>query len=236
MKYLSKALWMVLFYGAACSSDDPGQDPPVSYTTPEQGATWFIESESGRWLQPEGGEEFLSLAPEGLALWLSVDSISTSELDFMLAVGGPDDQDHCGRTTTMAEVELGPDGHFLFGPADFSLPNGVAAEDLIIDGHFAPDASQITKLDARGLLDLASIPAELVSALDGVDRCEVIEAILDVACVKCRDGRVECLEVELVDFVGSTRPPHSTDEIFVADCHPECELSAANVDCDQSGF
>ena len=236
MKYLSAAVWTLLLYGSACTSDDPGAEAPIVFSTPQQGTTWFIESDSGRWLQPEGGEDFLSLAPEGLALWLSADAIRTGELDFMLAVGDSDDQNHCVRTTTMDAVQLGPEGHFLFGPADFSLPNGVTAEDLILEGHFSPDASQITDMAARGLLDLKSIPIELVPALDNVDPCEVITAILDVECVKCRDGRVECLEMDLVDFVGSARPPQSTEQIFVADCHPECELSAENVDCDETGF
>ena len=224
---------LVALLVAGCGTSS---DPAVPFAPPPEGATWFVETDSGRWLTPEGAEPYLTLAPDGLALWLHASEVTETEMSFRLAVGDEKAQDTCVRTIEMMGLGLDSEGRFRFGPADFALPNGLAAAALVLEGRFSTDGSQILELSATALVDLSSIPDDLIPALDVDDRCKVISALLDAECLPCRDGREFCLTVELADFVGETRPQNSTQVIPLADCHPGCELSEENSDCDRSGW
>jgi len=233
MKYWCM-LWLLV---AGCGSGGgTTPDAALPVPPPPEGATWFVETDSGQWIAPEGAERYLTLAPEGVALWLHAARVSESGLDFRLAVGDAEAQDVCVRTTVMEGLTLNTDGRFRYGPADFALPNGTATEDLILVGRFSADGSQILELGAQALLDMRSIPEDLIPMLDVDDRCALISALLDVECVPCRDGQEFCLTVEMADFVGQMRPQDSTEEVLLADCHPGCEASAENPECDRSGF
>lgn len=233
MKYLCMAT-LLLFGCGSGGGGTPDADLPVP--PPPQGATWFVETESGSWVDPPDAERFLSLAPEGFALWLHAARVTQTDLDFMLAVGGSEAQDLCTRTIAMERLTLSPTGRFRFGPADFVLPNGLATEDLVLEGRFSADGSQIMELDAEGLIDLASIPEDLVPMLDEDDRCAVVSALLEVECVACRDGREICLHAEMEGFLGVMRPLNSAEEVLLPDCHPGCEASEENPECDTSGW
>ena len=130
MKYL--VMLVALLVGCdSGSSDDPGasdtgpggMDPDMMAVeeAPPVGAAFFVDSESGEWLQPLGAERFLALAPEGLSLWLTVDAVAAGSLDFMLAVGGAEAQDRCIRTILMEPVELP-----LFGPVGSPRGSGTS--------------------------------------------------------------------------------------------------------------
>ena len=208
--------------------------PPTP--APAAGTTWFVSTDSGRWVKPDGAERILSLAPEGLALWLSVAAERPADFDFMLAVGDMDAQDSCVRTITMNGLTLLPDGRFRFGPADFTLPNGTTAEDLELEGKFPTGMGPITEISAKARLDVSSIPRDVLPLMDDVDACGVVSALLQADCIPCRDGRVACLDVEMADYVGDSRDLSSTHEVQLADCHPECASSGDNMDCDMSGW
>ena len=201
---------------------------------PPVGSAWFIDSESGQWVQPDGAERLLALAPDGLALWLAVHAVNGAQMDLMLAVGGADTQDRCIRTIVMAAVELKPERHFQFGPADFVLPNGISAENLVVEAQFTEDLTGMTNLSARGQIDLESVPADVLSMLDGDDRCGVVRDFLSVDCVACKDGRSVCLNIEMAGFVGTARPVGSIVEVQSADCHADCAASSENAECDLS--
>ena len=241
-----KIFWrlaILMMFATGCGSESSTSDPSpmadaslpdaaMPAVAPMAGATWFVDTESGRWVTPQGTERFLSLAPDGLALWLSVSAVQAATFDFMLAVGNADGQDRCARTIVMPNLALGADGHFQFGPADFSLPNGTTAEELVLEGRFSEDMSQITEISARGRLVVTSVPADVLPLMDGVDPCGVVSALLQTDCIACRDGQVECLDIEVADYVGSTRPATSVSEVLLSDCHPDCAASAENMDCD----
>ncbi len=245
MKYL--VMVMVMLTGCdSGSSDDPGasdtgpggMDPDMMAVeeAPPVGAAFFVDSESGEWLQPLGAERFLALAPAGLSLWLTVDAVAAGSLDFMLAVGGAEAQDRCIRTILMEPVELLPERGFRYGPAAFALPNGIRADGLVVEGRFTEDLSGVAELGARGRIDLSSIPPDILPALDGVEPCNVASSLLGVDCVDCDDGRPICLEVELQGFVGTPKPAGGVVGVDLADCHPDCAASEENVECDTSGF
>ena len=131
----------------------------------------------------------------------------------------------------MDNVALKPERSFQFGPADFALPNGTRAENLVVEAQFTEDLTGLINLSARGQIDLLSIPADVLSMLDGDDRCGVVEDFLSVGCVPCKDERPVCLNIEMTGFVGTAKPAGSIVPIEQADCHGDCTKNEENPEC-----
>jgi hypothetical protein len=208
-------LWIPLALACGTKADSP--DPVV----PSSGQTWWANLDGLEMLEPEAAGGLLDLLAPDYPLLLSATDVTDSAFTFLFALAHDDGtQDHCSRTITMDDITLTTDGHFEFGPEDFTLANGAMTEDLHMTGQFSSDLSTIHSIAMKGTIRLNSIPEDLLP-LGGVDICELLGSV-DIDCGPCRDGSDKCLSMHMVGVTGSLKDGVSLQTITEAGVFEDC--------------
>jgi hypothetical protein len=212
---------LMLAIPLAIGCGDAAKDGPSSPVVPTSGQTWWANLDGLELLEPEEAGGLLDLVAPDYPLLLSATDVTDSGFAFLFALAHDDGtQDHCSRTIAMNGITLTTDGHFEFGPEDFTLANGAVTEDLQMTGQFSDDLSSIHSIAMKGTIRLNSIPEDLLP-LGGVDICELLESI-DINCGECRDGSDRCLSMHMVGVTGSLRTGVTVQTIAEADSFDDC--------------
>jgi len=199
---------------------------------PPAGHVWSVDTTSATWLQPDGAAELVATMAASYPFFMGTWATEGNQATLILVIGDEGDQDFCSRTVLMPSITVRRDQSFGFGPADFTIANGFTIEDFAMTGQFSDDFEQVSEMAFTGNLNLATAPPEMLLGGGDTTACELVESF-QMACNACRDGSDECLNAQVIGAEATRAPDITLIEIDQADCHAQCEASAANPECPQ---
>ena len=202
---------------------------------PPVGHSWYVDMNGAVWARPENIDKLAESLGTLAEVFVGIHARSEGSADMIMSVGSGEAQDFCSRTIVMDDVTLFEDGLFRFGPRDFTIANGTLTQDLMIQGRFSQDFTKLIDMEVEGVVVLSTVPDDVLPLPLNTDPCELLGA-LEVECTPCDDGSLSCLDMRMVQFGGSLVEGLALEDISQADCHPLCEDSAENQECDSSSW
>jgi hypothetical protein len=217
---------------AGCGSEDAADTatPPV-VEGPPTGQTWSVQTETGQWQEPKNIAGLVALVVGDYPVYLGSAGLTTTGIDFIMAIGAEGTQDFCSRTLPVSDVSLNEDRTFELGPMPFLLANGILTDEMEMTGTFSEDYTSITNTTMKGNIDLGTIPADMLPLPEDTTVCELLESA-EIPCNACADGRQECLRLHVTGITANLAEGLTLIPVLEADCHEDCAVSQDNPECE----
>ena len=171
---------------------------------------------------------------------LSVTANDGQTANAMLGTGNADGQIMCNRTVAAEGLSVSDTGDLTFNADIFSLANGLTVRNLVLSMTLDAEG-HIASMDAQGLVEMSSIPSDLLPLTEGQTACDLADGV-GIPCDICpasgntdtAEPAPDCVAVNVTGITGATIDGLALEAVSEADCHPECAENAET--CDTSGW
>lgn len=197
------------------------------------GAAYLMHPTWGRIIEPEGGSLIVNmLAPEPFLF----QGTGSGTVDIRMGFSSDEVQDVCLPTFDLPSADFTEDPWIHFGPAPAALavPSGEIV-DLVtmeFDGTFSPDLATVGGIRLSWEVDMRTLPTSLAEGLGTDDPCSLLVTV-GASCQACTtDGEPNCLVMRFDQITAVRADGVAVEEIAEANCHPGCDASADNPECE----